>query len=348
MNIKPNEQTPQDPFQINTNVKTETEKEQIIKLEFESENIQTAPLPELLHKCTPFIAKLYSLVNNPSYQQLIHWSEEHENKAFIITDSVEFSKLVLPFHFKHSNISSFVRQLNIYGFHKIESKIGICFKHEEFIKDQPDLLSNIKRKKNKKPTTHPTDLSDLPSLIPNTNNSTLSASNIQNNHNSQNNQNQMNRQQEMYGSSLFLFPSPNPMIPNAQNVRMKETQSNLVNNGVVSHQGNSISEQMIEHKNTPPTEQELCELFSIKMGMTSLEKDLLDIKHDIQSSMVKWSGLKNRLEQMETMIHMIYPSFQNLSHQLSMQQQINNSVANQFLNLKKFPWGGLGKESEKR
>lgn len=65
---------------------------------------------------TAFIHKLYSMLEDRSIQHLISWS--NTNDSFVMSPSNEFSK-VLAQYFKHTNISSFVRQLNMYGFHKV-------------------------------------------------------------------------------------------------------------------------------------------------------------------------------------------------------------------------------------
>lgn len=65
---------------------------------------------------TAFIHKLYNMLEDRSIQHLISWSPT--NESFVMSPSNEFSK-VLAQYFKHTNISSFIRQLNMYGFHKV-------------------------------------------------------------------------------------------------------------------------------------------------------------------------------------------------------------------------------------
>ncbi|KAL8918824.1 MAG: hypothetical protein Q9172_005258 [Xanthocarpia lactea] len=65
---------------------------------------------------TAFIHKLYNMLEDSSIQNLISWSSN--NESFVMSPSADFSK-VLSQYFKHTNISSFVRQLNMYGFHKV-------------------------------------------------------------------------------------------------------------------------------------------------------------------------------------------------------------------------------------
>ena len=65
---------------------------------------------------TAFIHKLYNMLEDNTIEHLISWS--NSNESFVMSPSNEFSK-VLAQYFKHTNISSFVRQLNMYGFHKV-------------------------------------------------------------------------------------------------------------------------------------------------------------------------------------------------------------------------------------
>lgn len=85
------------------------------------------------------------------------WSEDGE--TFIVKNTDVFEKSIIPQFFKHSKFSSFVRQLNFYGFRKIKYADTIKidakleaetanfwrFRHEKFIRGKPELLIDIKR-----------------------------------------------------------------------------------------------------------------------------------------------------------------------------------------------------------
>ncbi|XP_051948410.1 heat shock factor protein 1-like isoform X3 [Xyrauchen texanus] len=101
-----------------------------------------------------FLTKLWTLVEDPDTDPLICWSAN--GNSFHVFDHSRFSKEVLPKYFKHNNMASFVRQLNMYGFRKVvhieqgglvkPEKDDTEFQHPYFIRGQDNLLENIKRK----------------------------------------------------------------------------------------------------------------------------------------------------------------------------------------------------------
>ncbi|XP_061028027.1 heat shock factor protein 1 isoform X2 [Eubalaena glacialis] len=101
-----------------------------------------------------FLTKLWTLVSDPDTDALICWSPS--GNSFHVLDQGQFAKEVLPKYFKHSNMASFVRQLNMYGFRKVvhieqgglvkPERDDTEFQHPCFLRGQEQLLENIKRK----------------------------------------------------------------------------------------------------------------------------------------------------------------------------------------------------------
>ncbi|KAF9395869.1 stress-responsive transcription factor hsf1 [Podila verticillata] len=123
-----------------------------------SSTLQQHPRPSSTARgnVAAFLTKLYNMVGDEGSNNLIRWSDD--GHSFIVIRHVEFAKEVLPKFFKHNNFSSFVRQLNMYGFHKVPHlQQGVLmpdadseqweFSNPHFQKNQPDLLCLVSRKK---------------------------------------------------------------------------------------------------------------------------------------------------------------------------------------------------------
>eukprot|EP00250_Pteridium_aquilinum_P032907 c4928_g1_i1 orf=14-871(+) len=104
----------------------------------------------------PFLTKTYQLVDDSSTDDIISWNEC--GSAFVVWRPAEFARDLLPNYFKHNNFSSFVRQLNTYGFKKIVPDRWE-FANDCFRKGERHLLIDIHRRK----TMQLVSVSTLPS-----------------------------------------------------------------------------------------------------------------------------------------------------------------------------------------
>ncbi|KAF5296649.1 hypothetical protein FQR65_LT10189 [Abscondita terminalis] len=105
-----------------------------------------------------FLGKLWKMVNDPKTDNLICWGKD--GTTFIIRNEIDFLCIMLPMYYKHNKMSSFIRQLNMYGFRKIpildskeQDTVEFEFMHPFFRRDHPEMLLNVKRKGSTKYTT---------------------------------------------------------------------------------------------------------------------------------------------------------------------------------------------------
>ncbi|XP_058078086.1 heat stress transcription factor B-2a-like [Magnolia sinica] len=92
----------------------------------------------------PFLSKTYDLIERSGSHHIISWNGD--GTRFIVWSPQEFSQFLLPRYFKHSNFSSFIRQLNTYGFKKSASDRWE-FHHEKFRKGKRHLIAEIIRRR---------------------------------------------------------------------------------------------------------------------------------------------------------------------------------------------------------
>ena len=115
-------------------------------------NKKKARIRKFSYNNKSFLTKLYDIINDINYKDIISWNIE--GTGIIIKNKKTLCQLVLPKFYSHHNYSSFVRQLNLYGFHKIHGikREGDGFEHDTFnkniTKDQiKQIIIKNKRKK---------------------------------------------------------------------------------------------------------------------------------------------------------------------------------------------------------
>ena len=92
-----------------------------------------------------FLEKLYEIMSDDSNNAYIAWQED--GSSFLIKKVPELQEIVLPKYFKHNNLQSFVRQLNMYNFTKTCHDPNFReFMNPHFQRGNKQLLHLIKRK----------------------------------------------------------------------------------------------------------------------------------------------------------------------------------------------------------
>lgn len=170
---------------VSNDVNTQAKLRAMVRVKREN----NACFPVMLHRMLADIEELGRKdPDMQSLQKIVSW--DSEGTAFKIHDKKKFASLLMPIWFMRIKYTSWIRQLNTYGFKKVHDdgpKKGALY-HESFVRDMPELARQILKVPKKKqqqqsaegrdaqpsPTTH---CSALPKFEASTSSSSVSQTN---------------------------------------------------------------------------------------------------------------------------------------------------------------------------
>lgn len=96
-----------------------------------------------------FPTKLHQMLDQiemDGYAHVISW--QGHGRAFLVHDPQEFASHIMPRYFKHTKLTSFQRQLNLYGFCRLtKGPDARAYYHELFLRGMPFLCRKMSRVK---------------------------------------------------------------------------------------------------------------------------------------------------------------------------------------------------------
>ena len=92
-----------------------------------------------------FLQHIWTMLHDSSLSHIISWHSSL-NHAFVVHDQNLFCQEILPKFFKHNKFTSFVRQLNMYQFHKLRDEKPMTWSHEYLEKNNYSQLQFIQRR----------------------------------------------------------------------------------------------------------------------------------------------------------------------------------------------------------
>lgn len=100
----------------------------------------------LSDRCTPFPLKLHAILSRSDCEHIITWLPH--GHSWRILQPMLLETEIIPLYFRHSNLSSFMRQVNGWGFQRLyKNGNESSYHHKFFIRDTPNLCKAMRRSK---------------------------------------------------------------------------------------------------------------------------------------------------------------------------------------------------------